>query len=91
VSDKMECPGCEAETSSVLGAVKRGEPCPYCGLSADAIEAVTEARKRHGETQMVAQLAAALKRAETAEARAAHLSRALDTIERALRGAKETS
>lgn len=40
MSDKMTCPGCDAHTSSVLGAVERGEPCPYCGLSAETIERV---------------------------------------------------
>lgn len=84
MSNKMECPGCEAETSSVLAAVERGEPCPYCGLSADVIEKVIETRRRHGETQLVEQLTEALKRAEAAEVRAARVERALREVESAL-------
>lgn len=47
MSNKQECPGCESYSSSVLAAFERGEPCPYCGLSAAAaleIEAVKTSR-----------------------------------------------
>lgn len=77
MSDKIECPGCNSYTSSVARAVRDGEPCPYCHLSADAIETVIEARRRHGETQLVEQLKEALKRADAAEAQAGRLRAAL--------------
>lgn len=37
MSEKMTCPGCDAHSSSVRGAVVRNEQCPFCGLSAAAI------------------------------------------------------
>lgn len=80
MSDKMTCPGCDAHTSSVLGAVKRGEPCPYCGLSAETIERVRAAQARFGETVLTEQLAAALKRADVAEREAGNLRKKLDRI-----------
>lgn len=59
MSDKLECPGCKSYTSSVLRAVGEGEPCPYCGLSADSlveILAVREMRANSGLKQRVEDL-----------------------------------
>lgn len=36
MGERMECFGCGSETSSVLWAWEHAEPCPYCGLSAEA-------------------------------------------------------
>lgn len=38
MANKLSCPGCYAYTSEVLQAVRDGEPCPYCGIPASAIE-----------------------------------------------------
>lgn len=87
MSDKMTCPGCDAHTSSVLAAVERGDPCPYCGLSAETIERVRQAQARFGETVLTEQLTAALKRAEAAESEARDLRKKLDRIVTAVRAA----
>lgn len=84
MSNKIECPGCESYTSSVARAVSDGDPCPYCGLSADAIRTVLEARERHGETKLVEQITEALKRAEKAEHEAKALRAALRAVRTAL-------
>jgi hypothetical protein len=84
MSRKMECPGCQAYTSSVASSVEAGEPCPYCSLSADAIEKVIEARRRHGETQLTADLTAALKRADRLDAVNDALSLVIGRIREAL-------
>lgn len=80
MSRKMECPGCGAYTSSVAAAVDMGNACPYCDLSADAIDKVLEARRRHGETKLVEDLTAALKRADKAEAEAFRFRSAMAEI-----------
>lgn len=83
----MTCPGCNSHTSSVLAAVRVGDPCPYCGLSADAIEAVGAARERHGEKELVDQLQGALVRADKAEQEARKLRSVLSRVQAALREA----
>lgn len=89
MSDKMECPGCKSYTSSVLRAVRDGEPCPYCGLTADAIEAVLAASRKHGETKLVEDLREALKRADKAEAQAGRLRAAMWQIQSGLEEIKD--
>lgn len=68
MSDKMECPGCTSYTSSVLAAVRDGYPCPYCGLSALTIEEVNAVREYRANEELKEAMAAALIRAERAEA-----------------------
>lgn len=42
MSNRMECPGCGVETSSVRYAFENENPCPNCGLSASAaLEIIT--------------------------------------------------
>jgi hypothetical protein len=40
MADKMECPACKAYLSGIKMAFQNGEPCPECGLSAEAAEEV---------------------------------------------------
>jgi hypothetical protein len=77
MSRKIECPGCGSETSGVAWAIDNGEPCPTCGLSAEAIVTVLEVRRRFGETELTERLAAALKRADAAERKVERLQVAL--------------
>jgi hypothetical protein len=80
----MECPGCGGISSSVLGAVRDGEPCPFCGLSAAAIMEVSAVSRRRGDEQLKADLEAALLRAGKAEQDRDQLRRVLETVKRAL-------
>lgn len=67
MSEKATCPGCNAYTSSVFRAFEEGHPCPSCGLSADAAEAVEKARERKATADLAERLLAAERRAEKAE------------------------
>jgi len=52
VSDKAECPGCGACTSGVLADDQNGEPCRYCGLSAQARAEVRAVRRTQADEQL---------------------------------------
>jgi len=49
MASKMTCPACNAHTSSVLDKFDEGEPCPHCGLSADAAREILNIRKTQAE------------------------------------------
>lgn len=80
MSDKLTCVGCNACTSSVLQAVRRDDPCPHCGLSAEAIVEVLMVRERGANAEVTAQYEAARIRADRAEERARRLGAQLDQI-----------
>lgn len=65
---KRTCPACDSWTSSVGIAFRDGEPCPYCGLPAEAVEALDRAAERGAEQSMVDMAAKAEVRATNAEA-----------------------
>ena len=79
---KMACPACDSETSAIGLAFRDGAPCPYCGLPAEAAEAVIEARKRGASEQVLERMAKAEARAAMAERRLGHLLGTLGTIAR---------
>lgn len=87
MSDKMECPGCESCTSTMLEAYNRGRSCPYCGLSASAIDDVLAARRRHADADLTAKYEEAVKRTDKAERELAlvrqHLRQIKDAVARA--------
>lgn len=80
VSDKATCPACETTTSSVLSAFRRGDPCPCCGLSAEAAGELVAARRRGADADLVRRAAQAEQRAETAEAEMYRLRRLLRQV-----------
>jgi uncharacterized Zn finger protein (UPF0148 family) len=84
VSDKMTCPGCGAHSSSVLIKVNDGEPCPFCGLSADAITEITDVRRRKADEDLKARLEKMLVERDRAVAEAAKLNRVLYAVRRAI-------
>jgi hypothetical protein len=73
VSDKMECPGCGAVSSSVLIRVTNGDPCPFCGLSAHAVLEINGVHRRQADEQLKEQLAEALVELDRAKAEATQL------------------
>ena len=85
---KRTCPACDSETSAIGMAFRDGEPCPYCGLPAEAAEAVIRARRRGAAEDVLERMARAEARAARAEARLARLLGAVDDIERAAREAR---
>lgn len=68
MSEKMECPGCGAWTSSTLDAYLDGDPCPTCGLSAAASREIISTRNKLGETELVERLTELSKQVSTQEA-----------------------
>jgi DNA repair exonuclease SbcCD ATPase subunit len=80
---KRSCPGCDAWTSSVGAAFRDGEPCPYCGLPAEAAHAIDEARERHASEVVVKRLADAEVRAAKAEAEVDRLTSILNRVREA--------
>lgn len=65
-------------------AVENGEPCPYCGLSASAIEEVNRAQDSRANEEMQAKYSEAVIRADKAEREARSLRNQLDRIRRAV-------
>lgn len=66
MSRKMTCPACNAYTSSVLAAFEEGQPCPYCGLSADAALEIDGVRQQRADENLKARLEKAIKERDAA-------------------------
>jgi len=84
VSNKMSCLGCNSYTSAIYDAYQDGNPCPNCGLPAEATEKVLQARKRGADEDLVRQYQEAEVRAGKAEAEASMLRRHLEAIQGAV-------
>jgi hypothetical protein len=84
VSTKTDCPACRAYTSDVTAAVDRGEPCPYCGLSADAILEITAVRQARADEALRKRLETALIERDRARAAAEIAARMLEAVRSAL-------
>jgi hypothetical protein len=84
VSEKMECPGCHAATSSVRVSVMNGDPCPYCGLSADAVLEINVIRRKQADDELKERLATALAELDRLRAEAARLRGQVASARRAL-------
>lgn len=80
MAEKMTCPACNARLSDIRRAFLDGEPCPNCGLSADAAREIEAIRMKRGDEKLKADLEAALIRAGKAETEAARLRRQLDHL-----------
>lgn len=80
----MECPGCNAYSSSVLVKVSQGEPCPFCGLSASAISEILAVRRKRGDEELKERLAKALIELDQVKAEAARLRGQVASARRAL-------
>lgn len=84
MASKMTCPACDSYTSGVLLASQEGEPCPGCGLPAEAAAQVLEAQKRSVEEGLTRKYMEAEQRAAKAETEAALLRAKLAAIERVM-------
>lgn len=90
MSDKMTCPGCEAHSSTVLNRFRNGDPCSFCGLSAEAALEIMEVREKRADAELKARLVDALKRADKAEDQVRRLRNLLTSvIDQAQEAAKE--
>lgn len=72
MSDKMECPGCGAVSSSVLIRITN-DPCPFCDLSAGAVLEIGRVRRKQADEELKERLATALTELDRAKAEAAKL------------------
>jgi|HubBroStandDraft_2_1064218.scaffolds.fasta_scaffold317797_2 hypothetical protein len=84
MSDKMECPGCGAYSSSVLIPVRDGQPCPFCGLSAAAISEIQGVRRARADEALRKRLEAALIERDRARTEAEIATRMLEAARSAL-------
>jgi hypothetical protein len=84
VSEKMECPGCNGVSSSVLISVMNGEPCPFCGLSAGAVLEISGVRRKQADEELKERLAKALAELDRVKAEAARLRGQVASARRAL-------
>ncbi len=87
MGDKMVCLCCDSYTSGILEAFEYGRPCPVCGLSADATQAILAARKKGADEQLVQRCLEAEQRAGKAEAEVALLRYRLAEVERSVAAA----
>ena len=78
---KRSCPGSNSWTSSVGIAFRDGEPCPYCGLPAEAVALLDAAAERGLERAVVDRLAAAERDLAGVRAENRRLLAALQSIE----------
>jgi hypothetical protein len=80
MSSKASCPGCNAYTSDVLFAIREGQPCPHCGLSAEAILEINEVRNRQADEVLKQRLEKSLLEAGRAKAEADRLRSILEKV-----------
>lgn len=80
----MECPGCQAVSSSVLIRVTNGEPCPFCGLSAGAVLEIGGVRRKQADEKLKERLEKALVERDQARREAAALRGQVADARRAL-------
>lgn len=84
MADKAECPACESYTSDNLRARDNGEPCPFCGLPADAAQEIERAVERGANKNLAKHAATAERRAADAEREVLRLRVLLDRARRVL-------
>jgi hypothetical protein len=80
----MTCPGCGGHSSSVLMAYYDEKPCPFCGLSNEAMSEILSIQRSRADEKLKAQLAEEIKRRSAAEQKAALLQRQIDEIRHVL-------
>ena len=80
MSNKTTCPGCDSYLSDITRAFDAGEPCPVCGLSAQAAFEIEAVRMKRGDESLKQQLEEALIRAGKAETEARRATRRLERI-----------
>lgn len=80
----MTCPGCNSHTSEVLSRVTDGEPCPRCGLSADAILEITDIRRKQADRELAERLEKAVLDSARFEAEASGLRQKLQDVRDAI-------
>ncbi len=49
MGEKMTCPGCNSHSSGVLNAFNESDPCPECGLSAQAMWEIAGVRAKRAD------------------------------------------
>ncbi|MEO3856181.1 hypothetical protein [Acrocarpospora sp. B8E8] len=84
MSNKMTCPGCDSHSSSILTALLDDRPCPYCGLSAEAMREIEEIRQSRADEALQARLQDAIKERDEAQREAAWSKSRLGQVERDL-------
>src|SRR5258708_4233586 len=87
MSEKMTCPGCGTHTSAVAEAHYADQPCPYCGLPAEAAAQVLAVRAARADEKLKATAEEALLRAGKAEGELRRARYRLQQVEAAVKEA----
>ncbi|MCW2785263.1 MAG: hypothetical protein JWP74_1780 [Marmoricola sp.] len=77
---KRSCPACGSYSSSVGIDFRNGDPCRYCGLSANAAFELDQAKERGAQQSAIDMAAKASARADIAEREVQRLRGLLDEI-----------
>lgn len=80
----MTCPGCDSESSSVLSAFRDGDPCPFCGLSAQAAAEIDRIHQTRADEALKTQVKTAIKERDAAQREARWAKARLSRVERDL-------
>jgi hypothetical protein len=78
MSGKMNCPACHAYTSDVLRAYEDEEPCPSCGLPAEAAGHILRIQRSKADEALRAELVQVRTELGRVQADRSKLSRKLD-------------
>lgn len=84
MADKAWCPGCDSLSSSVLAGLREEGKCPFCGLSAEVIEAVHKAREHNVDEETVNKMLAAEQKVVELQARNYVLEHTMRKVKNAL-------
>lgn len=88
MSNKACCPGCDSYLSAIWEIMhgERWEPCPKCGLPAETLIKIQQARESHASKELAEKYEALAIRCGRAEAEAAYLRSQLCRIRSAVDG-----
>lgn len=80
VSEKLECPACDTCTLNVMLAYRRGEACPHCALSHEAMIEILEIRNNHDSAELITRCEELIKKNDGMNAELAESSRKIESI-----------
>ena len=69
MGDKMECPACEARSSTVRASYASGDGCPFCGLSSSAMAEIFGIRHWRASEALTSAYIQAVRARDRAETR----------------------
>jgi hypothetical protein len=81
---KIDCPGCNSNTSEIANGYRECGRCPNCGLPQSVLQEIWRVRESHATRQVKDEYEAMAVRAGLAEAKVLRLTRRIERIEEAV-------